>query len=289
MDLTRASSTRTTTCEPHLNDDQLMEPACSRGDDVICALPAVRASYDELVRSMRRDARSDAGRGRRAFSRDDRLHDQRDRILRRHRAARHPAEVITFPSRAAHPAGITCSVRRGAGSRRAAAAGLSRAVPRLCRGSAHRIDAAVQRPPAAGGDAAASRCSRDADDEQFLTEIEDALVGPHRVRELRAVRRDDDLTSRDSSRQRQRARSRTDASRSIFRKGLDLKDAVAAELTENYHSDLVEHIKADDFHVSRRAGSPSISRASSASATASTARSTTPTRRASAFPIAASS
>src|SRR6476646_2123238 len=33
----------------------------------------------------------------------------------------------------------------------------------------------------------------------------------------------------------------------IFRKGLDLKDAVAARLAENYHSALVERIKAEDF------------------------------------------
>jgi 4-hydroxy-3-methylbut-2-en-1-yl diphosphate reductase len=33
----------------------------------------------------------------------------------------------------------------------------------------------------------------------------------------------------------------------VFRKGLDLKDAVAAELNQNYHSDLVEQIKAGDF------------------------------------------
>jgi 4-hydroxy-3-methylbut-2-enyl diphosphate reductase len=33
----------------------------------------------------------------------------------------------------------------------------------------------------------------------------------------------------------------------VFRKGLDLKDAVAAQLNENYHSDLVEQIKADGF------------------------------------------
>jgi 4-hydroxy-3-methylbut-2-enyl diphosphate reductase len=33
----------------------------------------------------------------------------------------------------------------------------------------------------------------------------------------------------------------------VFRKGLDLKDAVAAQLNENYHSDLVERIKADGF------------------------------------------
>jgi 4-hydroxy-3-methylbut-2-enyl diphosphate reductase len=33
----------------------------------------------------------------------------------------------------------------------------------------------------------------------------------------------------------------------VFRKGLDLKDAVAAELNRNYHSDLVQQIKARDF------------------------------------------
>src|SRR5580765_2280584 len=33
----------------------------------------------------------------------------------------------------------------------------------------------------------------------------------------------------------------------IFRKGLDLKDAVAGRLAENYHSTLVEQIKADDY------------------------------------------
>jgi 4-hydroxy-3-methylbut-2-enyl diphosphate reductase len=41
----------------------------------------------------------------------------------------------------------------------------------------------------------------------------------------------------------------------VFRKGLDLKDAVAAELNRNYHSDLVEQIKAADFqyHAGRLA------------------------------------
>jgi len=33
----------------------------------------------------------------------------------------------------------------------------------------------------------------------------------------------------------------------IFRKGLDLKHAVAGMLAESYHSDLVERIKAEDF------------------------------------------
>src|SRR5438093_7578310 len=33
----------------------------------------------------------------------------------------------------------------------------------------------------------------------------------------------------------------------VFRKGLDLKQAVAAQLNENYHSELVEKIKTDGF------------------------------------------
>src|SRR5215212_6867875 len=33
----------------------------------------------------------------------------------------------------------------------------------------------------------------------------------------------------------------------IFRKGLDLKQAVAGLLAENYHSDLIDCIKANDF------------------------------------------
>jgi len=38
----------------------------------------------------------------------------------------------------------------------------------------------------------------------------------------------------------------------VFRKGLDLKDAVAAELNQNYYSEIVQQIKADDFQY--RAG-----------------------------------
>src|SRR5258707_5933252 len=38
----------------------------------------------------------------------------------------------------------------------------------------------------------------------------------------------------------------------IFRKGLDLKQAVAGMLAENYHSSIVEKIKAEDF--THRAG-----------------------------------
>ncbi len=39
----------------------------------------------------------------------------------------------------------------------------------------------------------------------------------------------------------------------VFRKGLDLKQAVAGQLAENYHSRLVEQIKADGLRLSLRA------------------------------------
>ena len=42
-------------------------------------------------------------------------------------------------------------------------------------------------------------------------------------------------------------RDKTMTSSLVFRKGLDLKDMVAAELNQNYHSDLVEQIKAENF------------------------------------------
>src|SRR5574338_205092 len=36
----------------------------------------------------------------------------------------------------------------------------------------------------------------------------------------------------------------------VFRKGLDLKDAVAGMLAENYHSDVIDRIKANDYTYS---------------------------------------
>ena len=45
----------------------------------------------------------------------------------------------------------------------------------------------------------------------------------------------------------------------VFRKGLDLKDAVAGELNQNYYSDLVQQIKAEDFQY--RSGRLTIHRA----------------------------
>ena len=70
----------------------------------------------------------------------------------------------------------------------------------------------------------------------------------------------------------------------IFRKGLDMKDAVAGELAAAYHSAIVDRVRGQRLPLRHRPRSRSISRASSGSATASTARWTTPIRPAAASP-----
>ena len=82
-----------------------------------------------------------------------------------------------------------------------------------------------------------------------------------------------------------RVKSSMSQSPLIFRKGLDLKHEVAHVLAESYHSDLVTQRQGGRATATRPAASRCTSRASSASATASTARWTTPIRRASGFPI----
>ena len=72
----------------------------------------------------------------------------------------------------------------------------------------------------------------------------------------------------------------------IFRKGLDLKGAVAGMLAENYHSDDRRAHQGRRLTRIAPAGSPFTSPASSGSVTASIAPSTTPTRPDSAFPTA---
>ena len=74
----------------------------------------------------------------------------------------------------------------------------------------------------------------------------------------------------------------------IFRKGLDMKEAVAAELAAAYHSH--DRRRGPRGGFVRQHGRLTIHLArNSASATASIAPSTTPIRRASDFPTGASS
>ncbi len=165
----------------HLSDDQLMEIYVLAGDDRhLDACRPCASRFDELVRSLQhmheaalRDADS-------AFT-ADRLHDQRERIMRRIERHDHPAEVVAFPHRTSgQPA-----VHRLLGPARrwvaaAAAAGLAAgmflgfAVDRRIHYAtvAHAVPQAAPPPVLA-----------DARDDFFL-EVEEALVGS-RVREMR--------------------------------------------------------------------------------------------------------
>ncbi len=78
-----------------------------------------KARFDELVRSLQQMHDAAVREADDAFT-ADRLHDQRDRIMRRIERHDHPAEVVAFPHQrvpAASDACIACSVPRAAGSR----------------------------------------------------------------------------------------------------------------------------------------------------------------------------
>jgi hypothetical protein len=170
----------------HLNDDQLLEVYVVSGDHPhLSRCRLCKGRYDDLVRSLRQvreDALHDADQ---AFT-SERLHDQRDRIMRRIERHDHPAEVVAFPQRAAHhPA----SVHRMLGPARrwvaaAAAAGLAAgmflgfAMDRRTDNIA--LERAVRQP---APQPALALQTADVDD-QFFIEVEQALIGS-RVREMR--------------------------------------------------------------------------------------------------------
>ena len=152
--------------------------------------PPLIGDDEELSRALEA-VREDAVREADGVFTAERLHEQRDRILRRLERLGHPAEVLLFPSRAADHA----VVRRVLGPARrwiagAAAAGLAAG---LFLGFA--MDRRVG-PPATNhmlqasprlDTLAWSREPIDPGDEQILSEIDDAITGPRRVLELRAL------------------------------------------------------------------------------------------------------
>lgn len=180
----------------HLNDDELMESyvLASEGGH-LSACPECHARYDALTRvfeQIRTEAVNEAD----AVFTDARLHEQRDRILRRLGRLGHPADVLMFPNRI----GSHASASRLLGPARnwvagAAAAGL---VAGLLLGLA--VDRRVGSISADRGlkpsDAVAwQRASAEpalAQDEQILLEIEDLVTGPHRLVEMRVL---DDMTT----------------------------------------------------------------------------------------------
>ena len=121
----------------------------------------------------------------------ERLHNQRERILRRLERLGHPAEVLLFPGRSPDPV-----VRRVLGPARrwiagAAAAGLAAglflgfAMDR--RVVTSQAGNRVLQAPAVAEVVAWPHRTSDLGDDEILTEIEDVLVGPRRVIELRAL------------------------------------------------------------------------------------------------------
>jgi hypothetical protein len=174
----------------HLDDAQLMEAYVLASDHAhLAECGHCNARFADLraaLEQIREDAVSDADR---VFTRE-KLHEQRDRILRRLERQGHPAEVLAFPSRSPHyPV-----VNRVLGPARrwiaaAAAAGLAAGVFlgfAVDHSASVRLANRIVQAPAVAETMARTRRA-DPRDEQILSDIEDALVGPRHVVELRAI------------------------------------------------------------------------------------------------------
>lgn len=171
----------------HLNDDQLMEICVLASDNRhLSACRQCKTRFDELVRSLQQMHDAAVRDADTAFT-AERLHDQRDRIMRRIERHDHPAEVVAFPY---HAAASRTSVHRVLGPARrwvasAAAAGLAAgvflgfAMDRSAQFRAAEQVVQQSAPPAA----MVRQVSAEADD-QFFLEIDEALVGS-RARDMR--------------------------------------------------------------------------------------------------------
>jgi hypothetical protein len=173
----------------HLDDAQLMEAYVLVSDHAhLGECEHCKARFDGLgvaLEQIREDAVAEADR---VFT-SEKLHEQRDRILRRLERQGHPAEVLPFPSRSPqYPA-----VNRVLGPARrwiagAAAAGLAAGVFlgfAVDHSSSVRGNRILQAPAIAEAIARARRA--DPRDERIMSDIEDALVGPRHVLELQAI------------------------------------------------------------------------------------------------------
>jgi hypothetical protein len=133
----------------HLSDDQLMETYVLAGDNrhlAVCR--PCRTRFDDLVRSLQQMQEAAVVDADSAFT-AERLHDQRDRIMRRIERHDHPAEIVAFPHQRvpSHPAvhRILGPARRWVAG--AAAAGLAAGVFlgfAMDRSHVRAIDQAVQ-------------------------------------------------------------------------------------------------------------------------------------------------
>ena len=168
----------------HLTDDELMETCVLDGDNRHLAVcKPCKARFDELVRSLQLMQDAALREADAAFT-ADRLHDQRDRIMRRIERHDHPAEVVAFPHHRV-PSHATTVQRMLGPARRwvagAAAAGLAAGLFlgfAMDRSSHLRaVDRAMQQSNRILALQAAA-------DDQFFIEIDEALVDS-RAREMR--------------------------------------------------------------------------------------------------------
>ena len=184
----------------HLSDDQLMEIYVLAGDNrhlTVCR--QCRARFEDLVAALQQ-IRDNAVHEADAVFTAGRLHEQRDRIMRRIERRDHPAEVVAFPTRGTSYPGV----QRVLGPARrwvagAAAAGVAAgmflgfAVDRSTHYSAtsrpvHQLASTV---------APTTWQSADARDDLLFSEIDDALMGSRAI-ELRAI---DSMTTPDEIRE----------------------------------------------------------------------------------------
>jgi hypothetical protein len=178
---------RTESRNIHLNDDQLMETYFLGEDNAhVNGCRDCRVRYDDLARALEH-VREDAVRQADAVFTQERLHDQRERVLRRLERQGHPADVLRFPNRS----GSDRAAHRllGPARRWVAGAAVAGLVAGVFLGFA--VDRRVAGPAVARRTAIVATGAwqpASAPDEQILTEIEDALTGPsRRVLELRAL------------------------------------------------------------------------------------------------------
>jgi hypothetical protein len=167
----------------HLSDDQLMETCMLAGDHRhldVCR--SCKGRFDKLVRSLEQVHDAAAGEADAVFT-AERLHDQRDRIMRRIQRHDHPAEIVAFPHQRvpSQPA-----VRRMLGPARrwvagAAAAGLAAGVFLGFAVDRSQMRAFNQAQESKLGASLALQATAD---DQFFIDIDEALIGS-RIREMR--------------------------------------------------------------------------------------------------------
>lgn len=176
---------------PHLSDDQLMEAYVLAADNQhLAGCRQCQIRVNDLARALEQ-IREDAVREADSVFSAERLHDQRDRILRRLERQAHPGEVLLFPARSA-PHQV---VRRALGPARrwiatAAAAGLAAGLFlgfAMDRQVISRAASRVVQAPVVADAMARPGSAADARNEQMLIEIEDALVGPRHALELHTL------------------------------------------------------------------------------------------------------